>query len=315
MKILLTGATGFIGKALLEGLLKRNNKVIAAVRRTVFNLPDDVLQIKINDLFELENIQAIKDVDTIIHCAGRAHVLHDNVTDPIVEFRKINTTGTLNLAKQAVAAGVKRFVFLSSIGVNGCSTTKPFTEKDTPFPVQDYAISKLEAEKGLQKIALSSGMEVVIIRPPLVYGQNAPGNFSRLMKWMNLNIPLPLGVINNKRSFVALDNLVDLIITCSEHPAAANQIFLVSDGVDLSTTELLNRISLSFGRKSRLFAVNQKVLEFFLRLLGKKDLAQQLCGSLQIDIGKAKKLLNWSPPVSVDDGLKKVTQHFLKTKS
>ena len=219
------------------------------------------------------------------------------------------------MAKQAVAAGVKRFIFLSSIGVNGRSTTKPFTENDIPLPDQDYAISKLEAEKGLQELALSSGMEVVIIRAPLVYGPNAPGNFAILMKWMNRNIPLPLGTINNKRSLVALDNLVDLILTCSNHSAAANEVFLVADGEDLSTTELLKRISNALGKKSRLFPFNQRILEFCLVLIGKKDLAQRLCGSLQVDISKTKRLLNWTPPITVDEGLHKTTQYFLDPKT
>lgn len=311
MNIFLTGATGFIGKALLEELLKRNNKVIAAVRGVATTLPENVSKAKLNDIFELENTQMMQGVDTVIHCAARAHVLREHTTDPLIEFRKTNTIGTLNLAKQAIAAGVKRFIFLSSIGVNGRSTTKAFTEDDVPSPDQDYAISKLEAENGLQKLASISGMEVVILRPPLVYGPNAPGNFGRLIKWLDKNIPLPLGAIYNKRSFVALDNLVDLIVTCIEHPAAANQVFLVSDGKDLSTTEFLNFISSALGKQSRLFPINQKILEFFLILFGKKDLAQQLCGSLQVDISKAKRLLNWTPIISVDEGIRKTAEHFL----
>lgn len=312
MKILLTGATGFIGNALLEKLLSQNNQIIATIRTPGAIFPEEVLRVKINDLFELDDLNAIQDVDTVIHCAARAHVLHENAAEPLALFRQTNTVGTLSLAKQAAKAGVKRFIFLSSIGVNGRITKTPFKEDDIPAPVQDYAISKLEAEKGLQEIALSSEMEVVIIRPPLVYGPNAPGNFGKLIKWMNQNIPLPLGAINNKRSFVALDNLVDLIITCTDHPAAANEVFLVSDREDLSTTELLNLVSSALGKQSRLFPVNQKLVEFFLILLGKKDLALQLCGSLQVDISKAERLLNWTPPISVDEGLRKTAEGFLK---
>ena len=314
MNIFLTGATGFIGGALLNELMQRNNNVIAAVRSEKSNLPEDVLQAKINDLFELENAQTMQGVDTVIHCAARAHVLREHATDPLTDFRKTNTIGTLNLAKQAIAAGVKRFVFISSIGVLGDLTEQPFSESDTPHPKGAYAISKYEAELGLLELAKESSLEVVIIRPPLAYGQNVPGNFSLLMNWMYKSIPLPFNAIHNKRSFVALDNLIDFLIVCMEHPAAANEIFHIADDEDLSTTELLNRVSILLGKKSRLFSINQKLLEFCLNLVGKEDLSQRLCKSLQVDISKAKKLLNWSPIINVDEGLQKMTECFLDSK-
>ena len=311
--VLLTGASGFIGRKLSSEIISNYNL------KQVFRKQPDVKPISEYVLCDFESESdlsvVLKDIDVVIHCAGRAHLLNDMSVQPIDEFRKVNVDMTLRLAQEAVNSGVKRLIFLSSIGVNGRSTMKPFTEEDIPSPTQDYAISKLEAENGLIDIAASSGMEIVIIRPPLVYGPNAPGNFGRLFKWLHRNIPLPLGAIYNKRSFVALDNLVDLIVTCIEHPAAANEVFLVSDGKDLSTTEFLNLISSALGKKSRLFPVNHKIVEFFLVLLGKKDLALQLCGSLQVDISKAKRLLNWTPPVSVDEGLRKTSQYFLESQS
>ena len=306
--VLLTGASGFIGRKLSSEIVSGFNL------KQVFRKEPDVRPVSDYVLCDFESELdlsiILKDIDVVIHCAGRAHLLADDVKNPIDEFRKVNVDMTLRLAREAANVGVKRFIFLSSIGVNGRITKTPFKEDDIPAPEQDYAISKLDAEKGLQDIALSSEMEVVIIRPPLVYGPNAPGNFGKLMNWMDKNIPLPFGAINNKRSFVGIDNLVDLILTCIDHPAAANEVFLVSDGEDLSTTELLNRVAGALGKKSRLLPVNQKLLEFCLGLIGKKDLAQRLCGSLQVDISKAKKLLNWTPPVSVDEGLRKTAEVF-----
>ena len=314
MKILLTGATGFIGKVLLEELLKHNNIVVTAVRRISSSLPGSVLQAKMNDVFDLEIAQMMHGVDTVIHCAARAHVLHEHTTDPLIEFRKTNTIGTLNLAKQAIAAGVKRFVFISSIGVLGNLNKQPFSESDTPNPQGAYATSKYEAELGLLELAKESSLEVVIIRPPLAYGPNVPGNFSLLLHWMYKNIPLPFNAIDNKRSFVALEHLVDFIIVCAEHPAAANEIFLVADDEDLSTSELLNRVSIMLGKKAQLFSINQKLLEFLLKVVGSQKLAQRLCGSLQVDIGKAKNLLSWSPKTNVEEGLQKMIGNFLEKK-
>ena len=315
MKILVTGATGFIGQALVNELVYRDIKVVAAVRTKNSRIHDNAHQIKMNDFFEIENKELLRDVDVVIHGAGRAHVLQESVVDPLAEYRKINTLGALNIARQAVDAGVKRFIFISTIGVLGDFSETPFLETDMPNPKGAYAISKHEAELGLLELAKASGLEVVIIRPPLAYGPNVPGNFSLLLHWMYKNVPLPFNAIHNKRSFIALDNLVDFIIVCTEHPAAANDVFLVADGEDLSTTELLNRVSILLGKKSRLFSINQKFLEFCLNLVGKKDLARRLCKSLQVDISKARKLLNWSPRVKVAKGLKKMTEDFLKNKN
>jgi len=314
---LVTGATGFIGQALIARMLTHSNyQIYAAVRKLVTNFPSEVKQLKFDGVSSNTDWNnALQGVDCIIHTAARVHVMSDTANDPLEEFRNVNTNGTLNLARQAAESGVKRFIYLSSIKVNGEATLQgaQFTPDDIFEPTDPYALSKYEAEQGLLKFASESRMEVVIIRPPLVYGAGVKANFLSMMKWLYKGVPLPFGSIHNKRSLVALDNLVDLIITCIEHPAAANQVFLVSDGEDLSTTDLLNRVSRSLGKEPRLLPVNQKFLEFGLMLIGKKDLAQRLCGSLQVDISKAERLLNWTPPISVDEGLRKTAGYFLKT--
>jgi nucleoside-diphosphate-sugar epimerase len=250
---------------------------------------------------------ALDGIDVVVHLAARVHVMRETVSDPLSVFRETNVAGTLNLASQAAAAGVHRFVFISSIKVNGehPKGDKPFTETDTPNPQDAYGISKLEAEQGLLKIAQETGMEVVIIRPPLVYGAGVKANFLSMMRAIRKGIPLPLGAIHNKRSFVYTGNLVSLILKCIDHPAAANQVFLVSDGHDLSTTELLKECAVALDVKSRLLPVPQKLIEIGAAMLGKANVAQRLCGNLQVDITKARTLLGWEPPFSVADGLKK----------
>ena len=317
MKLLVTGATGFIGRALIARVLTHDDyHISASVRRLVSDFSSAVKQLKFDGISSNTDWNnALQGIDCIIHTAARVHVMSDTANDPLEEFRQVNTYGALNLARQAAESDVKRFIYLSSIKVNGEETSlgSPFTADDVFIPTDPYALSKYEAELGLLKLAKETQMEVVIIRPPLVYGPGVKANFLSMMKWLYKGVPLPFGSIHNKRSLVALDNLVDLIITCVHHPTAANEIFLVSDGKDLSTTELLNRVAIALGKKPRLLPVNQKVLEFCLGLIGKKDLAQRLCGSLQVDISKTKKLLNWTPPVSVGDELKKTAEHFLKS--
>ena len=247
-------------------------------------------------------------VDVIIHTAARVHVMNDHSCYPLTEYRCVNVKGTFNLAHQAAQSGVRRFIFVSSIKVNGEETKldHPFSASEEPAPIDPYGISKYEAEIGLQKIAKETGMEVVIIRPPLVYGPKVKANFATLMRLIARGLPLPLGAIHdNRRSFVALDNLIDLIMTCITHPAAANQTFLVSDGEDLSTTDLLRRIASAMGRPSRLIPIHSSILKAGASLLGKKEMAQRLLGSLQVDIEKTRRLLNWSPPISVDEGLRR----------
>ena len=304
MNIAITGATGFVGSGLLPALSQHHRT--RAITRAEFG-----------DLTLITDYAvALTHADVVIHLAARVHVMQDTATDPLAAFRTTNTAGTLNLARQAAAAGVRRFIFLSSIKVNGENTTasKPFTVEDTHIPTDPYGISKYEAEQGLRELALQTGMEVVIIRPPLVYGPGVKGNFSSMIRWLHKGIPLPLGAIHNKRSLVALDNLIDLITTCIDHPAAANQIFLVSDGEDLSTTVLLQRLCSALGKHACLLPVPQRLFTSSLTLLGKGDVAQRLCGSLQVDIGKTQDLLGWVPPMSVNEALRQTTQAYLATK-
>ena len=305
MKIFLTGANGFLGSRLATTL---NSKpyvcLTGTVRRSVQRSAMNRLEVRrLSANTDWSDI--IKNQNVVIHTAARAHIMQEEASDPLKEYRRVNVEGTLKLAQQAADAGVARFIFVSSIKVNGESTTFGATYKadDLPAPENAYGISKYEAEKGLLKIAAETGLEVVIIRPPLVYGRGVKGNFSRVIRAVEKQFILPLGSINNKRSLVALDNLVDLIITCIDHPAAANQIFLAGDGQDLSTTELFRAVAKAGGISSRLVPVPASVLMFAAGLFGKKEVARRLLGSLQVDISKARDLLGWTPPLSVDEGL------------
>lgn len=315
MMVLLTGSTGFVGQALLERLATQPALDLVAVsRRPASGLPAGVVHAQISDIAADTSWQsALSGVQVVIHTAARVHVMSDKVADPLAEFRKVNVDGTLNLARQAVAAGVKRFIFISSIKVNGESTApgKPYSAESPSAPVDPYGISKLEAELALRALAAETGLKVVIIRPPLVYGPGVKANFLSMLRWLSKGIPLPLGAVHNRRSLVALDNLVDLIATCIEHPAAANQTFLVSDGEDLSTSQLLRRMGGALGRPARLVPVPMRLLEAGAALLGQRALAQRLCGSLQVDISKTRELLNWSPPLGVDEALRRTAKSFL----
>lgn len=300
-KVLLTGATGFIGRA-TAAKLQSTHDVIAPVRTLS---PDNLKKVRyplIKDISTLsDTLELLTGVNVVVHIAAKAHI----VGVPLSEFRRVNTEATLSLAKNAAKSGVKRFIFLSSIGVNGISTVKPFTSSDSPAPVEDYAVSKLEAELGLKKIAVETGMEVVVIRPPLVYGDAAPGNFGKLSQLAQNNLPLPLGAIHNKRSLVALDNLVDLINTCIDHPKAANQVFLVSDDHDVSTTELLTMMTLAAGKKLKLIPVPVSWLKFVGMLTGKRAVIDRLCSNLQVDIEHTKETLDWTPPISIEEGIRR----------
>jgi nucleoside-diphosphate-sugar epimerase len=250
---------------------------------------------------------ALEGVEVVVHSAARAHVMQETVADPLTAYRAVNVDGTLNLARQAAVSGIKRFVFISSIKVNGESTSpgRAFTESDAPNPQDAYGQSKHEAEKGLRQLSADTGMEVVIIRPPLVYGPGVKANFAALMRAVQRGWPLPLGAVNNQRSLVALDNLVDFIVTCITHPKAANQTFLVSDGQDLSTTELVRGMVQAAGVSLRLLPVPVWALQAGALLLGKGDVVQRLCGNLQVDISKARRVLGWAPPISVEEGLRR----------
>ena len=307
-KVLVTGASGFIGRALVDALHANGCNVVGSMR-----CPIDFSWASSSPLLGDDNADwriPLEGCTVVVHSAGRAHILNDRVADPLSEFRRVNVAGTLQLAEQAASVGVHRFVFLSSIGVNGASTSagNRFLWDDRYNPQNAYALSKCEAEQGLWCIAAKTGLEVVVIRPPLVYGSNAPGNFGSLMRWLRHGIPLPLGAIHNQRSLVAVDNLVNLIVTCLTHSAAVNQTFLVSDGEDVSTTELLRRMGQAMHRPARLIPVPSRLLAQAAALIGKADMAQRLCGSLQVDIEKTRILLGWKPPLTLDEGLKKAAE-------
>lgn len=248
---------------------------------------------------------ALKGQDLVIHTAARAHILNEVADDPLLEYRKVNVDYTLNLARQAVASGVKRFIHISSIGVNGTTSKTPFTPASQPNPEEDYALSKYEAEQGLIDICEASSMELVIIRPPLVYGPGAPGNFLRMVKWVEKGVPLPLGAISNKRSLVGIDNLVDLIITCTYHPAAAGKVLMASDGEDVSTPELLRKVAKAMGKPSRLIYVPAWLLKLSAKSVGRSYMAKRLLSSLQVDITQTEELLGWKPPHSLDESLRR----------
>ena len=339
MKVFLTGATGFVGSALLNRFVADGVEVTALVRSESGGLPDGVIRVVV----DLGAISSLKDssslpqndiaraligCDVVVHAAARAHIMRDEVADPLAEYRKVNRDATLALARLAAQAGVKRFVFVSSVKVNGEGTLSPspqpstargvsaipikgegvtiFTPDDDFVPTDPYGLSKYEAEQGLLAMAKQTGMEVVIIRPPLVYGPGAKGNFATMVNWVRKGVPLPFGAVRNQRSLVALDNLVDFIALCADRqrsPKAANEVFLISDGVDVSTTELLRNVAKACGVKSRLLPVPVGLMTFAARVLGKGALADRLFGNLQVDSAKAQDLLGWKPVVTMDEAL------------
>ncbi|WP_168382631.1 NAD-dependent epimerase/dehydratase family protein [Acinetobacter indicus] len=311
MKILITGATGFVGSALTERI-NSLYETMALIRAQSSGLPVTVQQLVAANIFAAD---LPENIDVIIHLAGRAHILNDQTTDPLTEFRKVNVEGTLQLARQALEKKVKRFIFMSSIGVNGSVTLQqPFTEDALPQPHADYAVSKLEAEQELKKLFAGSDTELVIIRPPLVYAAHAPGNFARLLKLVASNLPLPFAGTNNKRSFVALENLVDFIQTCIEHPNAANQTFLVADQTSISTRELVQYLKQGMGKKAHFIYIPQPLMKLGAACIGKSKLYEQLFESLEVDTTKAQKLLGWTAPLSTQQAMLQAGQNYLKMK-
>ena len=317
--ILVTGAAGFIGQAVCSDLSARGYQVLGAVRQQAKAHQTSHVQYQIvGDMQESTDWSAaLVGIDLVVHLAARVHLMSDSAQNPLAEYRRVNVAMTMNLARQSAKAGVKRFVFISSVKVNGENTPfgQPFTADDAPHPVDPYGVSKLEAEELLLKLAQETGMEVVIIRPVLVYGPGVKANFLQMMRWLQKGIPLPLKALDNQRSLLAIDNLADLIATCLHHPAAANQIFLASDGEDISISSLLQRTGAALGKPAWLIPVPVMVLRGGARLGGQDAVMQRLCDSLQVDISKTRRVLGWTPPVKVSDALAKTAQQFRRSNS
>lgn len=314
--ILVTGAKGFVGSALVRKLQSEQaGCVVSAVRVAESTRRDSSRIVEVGDLSGTTDWSAALDrVERVVHLAARVHVMRERDRDPESAYQGVNVDATLNLARQAARQGVRRFVFLSSIKVNGETTDgrSPFTAKDAPRPQDPYGVSKLRAEIGLQEIGAMTGMEVTIIRPPLVYGPGVAGNFRRILSWIYKGIPLPFGAVRNARSLVALDNLVDLVGVCLDHPAAGGHTFLVADGQDLSTGELCRRVGAALGRPARLVPVPHSVLATGCSLLGCGEVAQRLLGSLRIDAAETRERLAWRPTVGVSEGISRAAEDFLR---
>lgn len=315
MNILITGANGFIGKALVKSLLQTSHNIVACVRSSV----QPTLECEYRYIDKLDHSTSwqkiLKDIDIVIHCAGKARASKVDLSTTQLQnsLYEINTSATLNLAKQAVESGVKRFIFLSSIKVNGEYTLPnlPFTSEIPRPPEDPYGLSKYKAEVGIKAIALNSSMDFVILRPTMVYGENVKGNFNSLMKWTNKGFPLPLGGIkNNLRSLVYIDNLTDFIIKCIDYPNSLNEVFLVSDDNDISTSEMINNIAEGLSVKNRALDISPNIIKLCARLGNKEYIAQRICGSLQVDISKSKEKLNWLPKYSTHDSIKKTAQLY-----
>jgi nucleoside-diphosphate-sugar epimerase len=307
VNILVTGASGFVGQSLCAELAHRFN--VRAAVRSAGAMRAGVAQVAVGPVdYVTDWTSAVSGQEVVIHLVARVHVMRDVSADPLSEFREVNVAGTLQLARQAARAGVKRLLFVSSVKVSGESSPagRAFVEGDRPMPADFYAISKLEAEHGLREISEKTGMEVVVVRPPLVYGPEVKANFAALLRMVQRGWPLPFGAIHNQRSLVGLDNLVSFLTTCAIHPEASGQTFFVSDGEDLSTPELIRRLAVAVRVPVRLFNGPVWMLEAGAALFGKREVVRRLCGNLQVDISKARNLLDWKPPLSVDEGLRKM---------
>lgn len=311
VRVLVTGATGFVGRVLCATFSAQGVIVRAAVRRaTLVNSQQESVLVPSLDQATAWAV-ALRDIQVVVHLAARVHVLDDHEHDPLAAFRRVNVEGTLNLARQAAAAGVRRFVFVSSVKVNGEQTEagRPFKETDPPAPVDAYGQSKWEAEQGLWALSRETGLDVVVVRPPLVYGAGVKANFAALVRAVCKGWPLPFAAVDNQRSLVALDNLVDFLITVCTHPLAEMQTFLISDGCDVSSADLMREIGRAADCPARLLYIPKWVLLGLGALAGKKLAMQRLCGNLQVDCSKARELLGWQPVVRLAQGLRGVVEH------
>jgi len=321
MKICLTGASGFIGSAVVESILKNGPKDIKvlSLSRSISLLEHSNLETKIINLTDLSGLEPkiLEGFDTFIHAAAITHYNKIEEKKSLQEYLEINLNATLNLARAAAVAGVKRFIFLSSIGVNGANSTHPFSELDIASPHDYYSLSKYEAELGLLDIASNTQMEVVVVRPPLVYGPGVTGSLRYMINFAKRSIPMPLRDVNNFRSLIALDNLVNFILLCADKdksPNAGNEIFLISDNEDISTKDLFIKLSEVYGVKARIFSFPDVLLKLVAKVIGKERMTNSLLGNLQVDISKACSLLGWSPIINMDDQLKKMASHDFELK-
>lgn len=320
MKICVTGSTGFIGKALCNQLLKDKHNILATSRYlnlSPIKTEENLKSVQVEDInIEKRWPEILSGVECVIHCAARAHIMNDNKADALTLYRKVNVEGTKKLAEQASIAGVKRLIYLSSIKVNGEQTKKSFCFKhtDIPSPEDAYGISKWEAEQILSEISAKTGLEIVIIRPPLVYGPGVKGNFLRLLNLVIRNVPMPLATVDNCRSFIGIDNLVDLLIRCTDHPRASGQTFLVSDGEDLSTPDLIKKLASAMGKNKFLFPVPISLIKFIGHMVGKSSEVERLLSSLQVDSSLVYDKLGWRPPLNSDEGLLKMVKWYLHKK-
>ena len=318
MRILVTGANGFVGQALCERMVADGRQVIGTVRsaKEAVKLPEGVSTFLIRSIGrDTDWSDALAEVDTVVHLAARVHVMNDSSSDPLSAFRQINVAGTERLARMAVKKGVKRLIYISSVKVNGEGCEKPFTEHNIPAPMDPYGISKWEAEQVLHKVAKDTGLEVVILRPPLIYGPGVKANFFSLLKLLDRAIPLPLSSINNLRSLIYVGNLVDAIIACITHPMAAGKTYLVSDGEDVSTPELIRRVAAALGQPARLLPFPPSLMRFSGKLVGKSDAVERLVSSLMVDSSKIRRELGWKPPYTMEQGLRETTAWYRKLKS
>ena len=305
VKVAVTGASGFVGRALVQRLSELGHDVTPIVRSPQGLRGERV----IGDISALASCGAWK-VEAIVHLAARAHVLPETSAEPLAEFRKVNSAAATGLARSAAASGVRRFVFMSTIGVNGDHTRpgRPFCPDDLPNPQGPYALSKWEAEVGLREVAAETGLQLVVIRPPLVYGRGAKGRFAWLLKWIRRGWPLPLGLVRNKRQFVSIDNLTGFVSLCLAHPAAAGETFLIADDESVSTREFARLLALKIGRHPWFLPVPPPLLMAGAKLVGREQAVRSLCASLEIDLEKNRRLLGWSPPLTLEQGLERAAQ-------
>jgi UDP-glucose 4-epimerase len=313
-RILVTGANGFVGTVLCDQLVAEEFLIRGAFRsaKAADCSPNNIEKVIVGEINANTDWQeTLKEVDIVVHLAARVHVMHETDSDPLTAFERINTAGTLNLAKQAASSGIKRLIFLSTIKVNGEQTQQTYSASDLVNPTDPYGLSKWHAEQALRTTRDKSGMEIVIIRPPLVYGPQVKGNFLRLVTLIDKGWPIPLASVNNKRSMVSVDNLCDLIKTCLFHSKADGELFLVSDGSDLSTPELIRLIANSMKKTVKLLPFPVAWLYFFAGLIHKRQEVERLCGSLQVDIQKNQEILDWQPPFSVAEGVRKTVAEYL----